>query len=70
MRALPVVDHDRRRLDAVEFVPFRRAIAEGVAAIMTAHVRALQIDPDRVATFSPAIVTSAAQAGPRLHAAS
>jgi len=35
---LPVVSGDRARLDAVELVPFVRAIEEGVDAIMTAHV--------------------------------
>jgi len=55
--ALPVVGHDPRRLDAVEFEPFRQAIAAGVASIMTAHVLVPSIDPDRVASFSPRIVT-------------
>ncbi len=36
---LPVVDADRARLDAVELVPFVRAIDVGVDAIMTAHVQ-------------------------------
>ena len=36
--ALPLVSHDRARLDAVELVPFREAIAAGVDAIMSAHV--------------------------------
>jgi beta-N-acetylhexosaminidase len=53
---LPVVEHDRRRLDRIEFVPFRRAIEAHVAAIMTAHVVVPQIDRDRAASFSPAIV--------------
>ena len=35
---LPVVEHPPDRLRAVEFVPFRAAIAAGVASIMTAHV--------------------------------
>ncbi len=35
---LPEVDADRARLEAVEFPPFRAAIAEGVDGIMTAHV--------------------------------
>jgi len=55
--ALPVVEHDPRRLEAVEFEPFRQAIAAGVASIMTAHVLVPSIDRDRVASFSPAIVT-------------
>jgi beta-N-acetylhexosaminidase len=55
--ALPVVEHDRRRLDAIEFVPFRSAIAADVAAIMTAHVLVPAIDPDKLASFSPRIVS-------------
>jgi beta-N-acetylhexosaminidase len=43
----------------VELPPFRKAIAAGVDAVMTAHVRvpALDADRNRVATTSPAIVT-------------
>jgi len=55
--SLPVVDHDPRRLDAVELVPFKRAIAGGVAAIMTAHVLVPALDEHAPATFSKAIVT-------------
>jgi len=53
---LPVVEHDRRRLEGVELVPFRRAIAAQVATIMTAHVLVPAIDRDRIASFSPVIV--------------
>jgi beta-glucosidase-like glycosyl hydrolase/CubicO group peptidase (beta-lactamase class C family) len=35
---LAVVEGDRDKLDSLELVPFRRAIDEGVDAIMTAHV--------------------------------
>ena len=35
---LPVVPADRRRLDSLELVPFRRAVDLGVDAVMTAHV--------------------------------
>ena len=55
--ALPVVEHDRRRLDAIEFVPFRAAIEADVAAIMTAHVMVPAIDRDLVASFSSRVVT-------------
>jgi len=54
--ALPIVEHDRRRLDAVELPPFRRAIAEGVATIMTAHVLMPAFDEERPASLSPRIV--------------
>jgi beta-N-acetylhexosaminidase len=53
---LPIVPHDRRRLEAVELVPFRRAIAEGVATLMTAHVLIPAIDEHRPASLSPQIV--------------
>jgi beta-N-acetylhexosaminidase len=35
---LPVVTGDRARLDSVELVPFREVVAEGVHAVMSAHV--------------------------------
>jgi beta-N-acetylhexosaminidase len=54
--ALPVVEHDRRRMDAVEFVPFVKAIEAGVATIMTAHVFAPALDERHIASFSPTIV--------------
>jgi beta-N-acetylhexosaminidase len=54
---LPVVEHDRRRLDAVELVPFRRAVAAGVATIMTAHVHVPALDERHIASFSHAIVS-------------
>ena len=53
---LPVIEHDSRRFDAIECVPFRRAIAEGVAAIMTAHLLIPAIDEERPASMSPTIV--------------
>jgi len=53
---LPVVEHPPDRLRAVELEPFRMAVAEAVAAIMTAHVLVPAIDEARPATLSPAIV--------------
>jgi beta-N-acetylhexosaminidase len=53
---LPVVEHPPDRLRAVEFEPFRAAIEEDVAFIMTAHVLVPAIDEQRPATLSPAIV--------------
>ncbi len=54
---LPVVEHERRRLDTVELVPFRRAVLERVATIMTAHVLVPAMDDTRIASLSPAVVT-------------
>ncbi len=53
------VTGDRARLNSVELPPFRQAIEAGVDAVMVAHVTvpALEPDPNRVATTSPAIVT-------------
>ena len=58
-RDLPVIDHDRERLDRVELRPFRRAIDAGIGAIMTTHVAfpTIAADPERPATLSPHVVT-------------
>ncbi len=53
---LPQVPHDRARLEKIELVPFRRAIAAGVETLMTAHVLYAGIDPDRPATLSPRLI--------------
>lgn len=36
--ALPVIRHGRERLDTVELVPFRGAIATGVGSVMASHI--------------------------------
>lgn len=43
---LPHVPHNRERLNQVELVPFKAAIAAGVGAIMTAHVTFPAIEPE------------------------
>ena len=43
---LPVVDVDRARLDQIELIPFRRAIQQGVGAVMSAHIALPRIDPE------------------------
>jgi beta-N-acetylhexosaminidase len=53
---LPLVEHPPDRLRAVELAPFRAAIAENVAFIMTAHVLVPALDEERPATLSPRIV--------------
>jgi beta-N-acetylhexosaminidase len=35
---LPVINKTKAQLEACELVPFRRAVAEGVASVMTAHI--------------------------------
>lgn len=54
---LPVLPHTLERLEAIELPPFQRAIATGVAAVMTAHLLLPELDPDRPATLSPAVLT-------------
>jgi beta-N-acetylhexosaminidase len=53
---LPLIEHAPDRLDAIELVPFRAAIAAGVASIMTAHILVQAYDEERPATLSPAVV--------------
>ncbi|UWE04751.1 beta-N-acetylhexosaminidase [Laceyella sacchari] len=56
---LPVIDKSRQELEQVELVPFKRAIAAGVDAIMTAHIHVPALDPtpDLPATLSEPILT-------------
>ena len=56
---LPVIQANRDRLDRLELVPFRAAIAAGVSSIMTGHlsVPALEPDPNTPATLSSKILT-------------
>jgi beta-N-acetylhexosaminidase len=53
---LPAVDHPRSRLDEIELRPFRKAIETGVASVMTSHILVRELDAERPATLSPAII--------------
>jgi beta-N-acetylhexosaminidase len=57
--ALPTIPHDLSHLEAMEFLPFRSAMAAQVAGIMSAHAMfpALDPTPGRPATLSPAVLT-------------
>jgi beta-N-acetylhexosaminidase len=57
--ALPVLTAGWGRLDSVELVPFRSAIAAGVAGIMSAHIALPNIDTGqlRPGTVAPNILT-------------
>ena len=57
-KELPVVEASRKRLETVEFPSFRRAVTQGVASLMTAHVLYRALDPELPATLSPAIITN------------
>ncbi|QPN57522.1 glycosyl hydrolase family 3 [Synechococcus sp. CBW1107] len=54
---LPRLPHGRERLEAIEFPPFRAAIASGCAAVMTAHLQLDALDPLRPATLSHPVLT-------------
>ncbi len=55
---LPILPFDEKRLDAIEFVPFRSGIAAGAKALMTAHLALPQIDSTkRPATLSSPVIT-------------
>jgi len=55
---LPVLALDKRRLNAVELVPFKAGIQAGAKAVMTAHLALPKIDPlKRPATLSRPIMT-------------
>lgn len=53
---LPRLAHSLERLREVELAPFRAAIAADVASIMTSHILFAELDPDRPATMSPALL--------------
>jgi len=56
--SMPTIAADRERLDRLELVPFRAAIAAGVDAVMTAHIAVPALAPPAIpATLSPAILT-------------
>jgi beta-N-acetylhexosaminidase len=53
---LPVVTHDRERLDEVELTPFRQAVRADFPMLMTAHIRVDALDDESPATFSPRVI--------------
>lgn len=56
--ALAVLNVDKPRLEALELVPFRAAIAAGADSIMTAHIAVPALDqPDLPSTLSHVVLT-------------
>ena len=56
--AFPVVNKTREETEKMELIPFRRAIGEGIEAIMSAHVVFPALEPDRVpSTVSRRVIT-------------
>lgn len=60
-RELPVIAHSKKRLDAVELIPFRQAIEDGVAAIMSAHLLVPCIDIKNPTSLSSRCLTDLLQ---------
>jgi beta-N-acetylhexosaminidase len=55
---LPRLEADRARLNTVELVPFRAAIAAKVDSVMTAHMAVTALEPDNIpATVSSNVLT-------------
>ena len=44
---MPVLDVPRERLETLELPPFRAAIAEGVGAVMSAHIWLPKLEPEK-----------------------
>ncbi|KAJ5989476.1 hypothetical protein N7481_004686 [Penicillium waksmanii] len=53
---LPIIAKGRDDLERLELIPFRRAVAEGVETVMTAHISLPQIDDKLPATLSPKVL--------------
>ena len=54
--ALPTIEVDRARLEAVELMPFRAAVDAGVDSVMVGHIAVPVVDPTGApATLSPAL---------------
>ncbi len=55
--ALPVINHDRARLESIELPPFQAAIQAGVDSVMSAHLMIPKLDSEFPATLSSRILT-------------
>jgi len=55
---LPLIIHNRARLDSIELFPFRKLISEGIGSIMTAHLNLPSLDTSSglPSTLSPVII--------------
>ena len=62
-KALPVITHKYKRLDSVEFYPFKQLIKEGIGSMMVAHlfIPALDSTPNTATTLSKKVVTDLLQ---------
>lgn len=56
---LPVIDHDKSRLEQIELYPFKKAIEVGVKSIMTTHIYfpAIEKEPGIPASLSKSVLS-------------
>lgn len=56
---LPVIPHNRQRLDSIELFPFKMMIKQGISSIMVAHLQVPALDnrPNRPTTVSERVST-------------
>jgi beta-glucosidase len=55
---IPLIAHDKTRLETIELPPFQTAIAAGVDAVMSAHLKVPAWDAEFPATLSHPILTT------------
>ena len=58
--ALPIIKHNKARLDSIELFPFKYLINRGIPAIMTAHLNVVALDSTKnlASSLSPLIIDS------------
>ena len=56
---LPIIPHDRKRLDSIELFPFKMMVRQGIPAMMVAHLQvpALDARPNSPTTVSKYVTT-------------
>lgn len=56
---LPIINHDKQRLDSIELMPFRSLIKQGIGSVMVAHLNIPSLDEraNRPTTLSKSAVT-------------
>lgn len=57
--SLPVINHDKKRLNDLELYPFKKLMADSLMSVMVAHIHipALDNTPNIATTLSPKVVT-------------
>ncbi len=58
-RGLPIIDLPKSRLDALELVPFKKAVDAGIGSVMIAHIALPQIDDEEIKPLKNFTVTEA-----------